>query len=562
MYIGGNDALKNFQDLLDSFAPMKSFESFVPGDPLWGKETPYDNFLEIEAMVETFKPMERLVAYAPVGQEFPVQSILPLAEGLATFGTMTLSDYKPKELTLQLLPDDGSLSGLLDHMPTQFVPSIKHTIDVNKKATDMVAIADFLASTLTLMVFNVKLYQYNGAYWVLLDKHACIVMLQTMARAYDWYTAFGSREYSELMNLLISHPAIQCDQPFPSHEHYINFSDGTLNLDTMVLQPHCPDDGFFNCLDIAYADSLHATGDIFEGFIACASDGNPLVRKQVLQLMLLALTGIQCKTFFAIIGPSGTGKSQLGRLIASLLGENQVTNIRGMRDFGDKFALADIDSKRVILCMDLDDSVLPDAAVGMMKQLVGDDGIRAEPKFKSHMTVYQKPLFVCAGNHPIRLKNMAKEDAWLKRMVIIPFMGVADEQVQIHELYQVLMRESGYIVQQAIAEYADFIADGCHPVRSDVPDMYQVREGHSGYDTIRLFWQICCHADSSASISLVMLYEQYCLFCQEEPLSKPEFSRYFKRIVDSSSTTISYQKYAVGSQRGYKGLVVQIPDCN
>lgn len=85
--------------------------------------------------------------------------------------------------------------------------------------------------------------------------------------------------------------------------------------------------------------------------------------------------------------------------------------------------------------MDLPDSPLPSVAVGVIKQVVGDDPIKIEAKYKDSRTIYRKPLLLFAGNHPIRISGITREDAFLNRMVVIPFLHPVPTEDMQPKLY-------------------------------------------------------------------------------------------------------------------------------
>ncbi|WP_409969245.1 DUF5906 domain-containing protein [Bengtsoniella intestinalis] len=468
-----------------------------------------------------------------------------------------------------LLPDGQDGTELLQALgittnrsPSKYKPS--PPVMQSKPGTkftdaDMVEFAKKCAIALQLMIYKEEAYQYTGTHWKQLSVHQLHVALRQYFSERGIDGTLVPQTYKSIDWLIRHAPEIQRDEPLPHHSHLLNFTDGTLNLYTGEFYPHMPEDYLLTCLDFAHADIPCASGETFEQFIACAGQGSELIRRQVLQMLIVALTGLQCKTFFAIIGPSGTGKTQLGRLIASLLGEDTVTSLCGMSSFKDKFALGNIRGKKVILCMDLDDTILPKAAVGMLKQLVGDDAIRIEPKYKDGITVYHKPIFICAGNHPIRLNNLAEEEALLKRMVIIPFMGTPVEEDRIPQLFEALTEERAYIVGQAILEYSRLMADGCQPIRAEVPDEYQAKDSRIGYDSVKSFLKACCLLKVDASITSEALYQHYCAYCEGEaiPLDKLEFARLFKSLILAEKLPVQHVKRVASGNRGYQGLTVR-----
>ena len=81
--------------------------------------------------------------------------------------------------------------------------------------------------------------------------------------------------------------------------------------------------------------------------------------------------------------------------------------------------------------------------------MVGDDPVKGERKYHESSTFYEKPLLLFAGNHPIQIPHMEKEQALLNRMIVIPFRNPVPESSMRQELYKDLLEEAPYIVKEA-----------------------------------------------------------------------------------------------------------------
>lgn len=475
----------------------------------------------------------------------------------------------PNAITMDGSPANELLDNLLGRKSSSLSPNppdISEGLGKQEVKRNLVDLAEFTASSDCFMVYENTLFQYDGRCWNRLSKHTCTVCLREFLSEYGLTEALNSRDYAEIYSLLMTAPTLQRKEKFPHHSGLLNLKDGILNLHTMTLMPHHPKDGFFSYLDVAHEDMANANGDAFEQFIHIASNGDSDVRQQILEVIAIAITGLEVKSFFATVGPSGSGKSQLSRFLCELVGQKYVTTIRGMGDFGDKFSLGDIHGKKLIMCLDLPDSELPASAVGMLKQLVGDDGIRTERKYKDPTTLYTKPLFFCAGNHPIRIPNIGKEQALLNRMVLIPFMGVCQEEDRIPLLFEKLLDEAPYIVREAIHAYSALIENGRKPTIAKIPTEYRPKDSRGGYNDVVTFFNTCCALDALSEVATADLYQAYkdtSLDFNWSSMSQIEFARLLSEAISIANAGITPEKRTNNTdRRGYRGLTLGLPQSN
>ncbi len=170
-------------------------------------------------------------------------------------------------------------------------------------------------------------------------------------------------------------------------------------------------------------------GNVFESFVQQnLSEYNPNVRIQFLEVILLVLLHLDFKYFFVLTGPSNTGKSQFVRFIMELIGRDNVSTVSGIQDFANRFTTSSIVGKLLCACLDYPDAPLTPATVGTAKQLVGDDPMSVEAKYKGRITDYQeKPVLVFCGNYALRIPGFADETALLNRMVTVLFWNPVEE---------------------------------------------------------------------------------------------------------------------------------------
>lgn len=383
---------------------------------------------------------------------------------------------------------------ILCHTPPAQIPQINEGMGKSQAKHDLLALETFLCALAEWMVFDGKLCVYRAPHWRRLEDNDNVeTEIRRCLRDYNLGGPLAPADYKELRKSMTINPDLQRQEPFDTPKYKLNFSDGTMDVMTGEWHEHDSADGFFSCLNMSRRElEVGRNTGAFDNLVGQIADGNPDIRRQLLELVGLALTGCNLKHFFVLVGPSHTGKTQFGRFLGELVGRKNVETLRGIDDFGDKWTVGALRGKRLAMCLDLPDSPLPAKAVGMVKQLVGDDSIKGEYKGGALFTFYEKPLLLCAGNHPIKVPNVEKEQAFVNRMVVIPFSNPIQLEEEQQHFYRALLEDSAYIVRCAIDAMRDLAGRNFQVTRVELPPEYAPREGRQGLLAIRSFLEDCC----------------------------------------------------------------------
>ena len=437
-------------------------------------------------------------------------------------------------------------------------PEVSNEFDRRGKR-DLVKLARYVKQKQCLMVQDGTLCIFEGPCWRRLTENQGKSKILEALSINGLDDCLVDSDCRAIYRRLLIDPHLQKeDVPIPSFWR-LNLRDGTLDLRTKTFGPHIPGDYFFRYLDISMADIEHSRqGPTFEMFVDNLSNGNKEVRRQLLELTALTILHYPIKHFFVLLGPSNTGKTQFGRFLEELVGRDDVASLQGMDDLKNRFTTSTFVNKLLVTCLDLPDNVLPRQAVGSIKQLAGDDSMKSEPKKINGFPFYDKPLLLCAGNHPIRISHMVEEQALLNRMVVIPFLNPVPEEAAQQQLYQALLSEAPYIVREALIAF-QYLADRNFQVtRAEIPEEYQPHEGRSDYQAITAFIQECCIFDSDSMVSTQQLYQQFSSWSGIRiPLIT--FSRNLSEVF-AQDTSITPVKRAENGQRGYRGIRLCYPD--
>lgn len=349
-----------------------------------------------------------------------------------------------------------------------------------------------------------------------------------------------------------------------SPENCINCLDGVLNLLTMRSRPSSPADHYFHYFNLTLHEvqSPPKYGHYFERFAEQAGDGNPEVRRQILELIALAMTGKQLKVFYAMLGPSNCGKSQVGRFLEELLGRKNVMVVRHIDDFSGSFTVGSLCGKLLGMCLDLPSGTLPQSAVAILKQLVGTDPIKGERKYAHPFMFDVKPLLLLAGNHPIRVANADREEAFFNRLVVIPFSNpVSSSSEVIIDLYKYFLAEAPHIVHEAALAFQALAEQNWEPTRVPVPDEFSRQEGDPKLLAVQSFLENCVVESVGSEVSTSALFSEYGAYAEasgQPMLSEIAFSRalsiVLRRIMPS---VLPIKRVENSDARGYRNIEVQ-----
>lgn len=439
-------------------------------------------------------------------------------------------------------------------------PDVSIGLGNRKIPRDIVLIAEFLKEHFQLLVKDGDLFMFTGRCWKRFKKDAALPQILGALRKAKLKAPLWRPDLQAILNLLLIDPDLQFEGRFEHPTDSLNLRDGTLNILTGEFYPHTPEDLFTFFVNVSYQDILNASGQNsrFEMFADRAGNGYPEIRQQLLELTAQAVLDCGLKNFYVLLGPSHSGKTQFGRFLMELVGEEDTECVRDAADFVDRWTVGSLVEKRLATCLDLPKSPLPERAVGILKQFVGDDPVKAEEKYHAPSTAYRKPLLLFAGNHPILLPHMDQETAFLNRMIVIPFSNPCPEsEMEVH-LYKLLLDEAPYILQQAIEAFREMASRNYQPTRVPIPDEFQTEPGNEAAKEVHDFVRLCCVMEQDSEIETCVLWKSYLDYAKSNgapSLNQIVFARTLNRVLATHFPQVKALKRVGKSEaRGYRGL--------
>lgn len=480
--------------------------------------------------------------------------------------TRTKDNSFVKDLPRELQSNDvgiGADSDVLAVLPNSSFkylppPDISGGLGRSREKRDIVDLEKYICMQLPLMAYKGELWLFDAPCWQRLDLLKATIRFRRLLDKDNLSDVLTTSEYRTIYQLLLSDPTIQHEADIDPPLHRLNLRDGTLDLQSMIFYPHDPEDGFFTFLNLSFREiTAMDAGPTFEAFVSKVGNHNSEIRQQLLELIALAIARYEAKVFYVLLGESNTGKTQFGRFLEELLGRENVASFAGVHDFANRFATSALEDKLLATCLDLPDEPLPSVAIGTIKQVVGDDPIKIEAKYKNSRTIYHKPLLLFAGNHPVRIPGIERETALLNRMVVIPFSNPVSPQEMQPQLYKQLLDEAPYIVAQAIQAYQALIRRNFVVTRVPLPAQYAPQDSRDSYQAVIQFVAEYCQFSPNCEIdtqSLYLVYQDVAAENSFPMISEIEFSRRLSEHLRAKNDVKPIKRSKDTGRRGYQGI--------
>jgi putative DNA primase/helicase len=322
----------------------------------------------------------------------------------------------------------------------------------------------------------------------------------------------GSRSAIEAMTHLAKQFFLIEDGKLDNDKMLLNVKNGTIDLRKGELLPHRASDFITRMVAIDY--DPEATCPRFLEFLDFVTRRDNHFREYLQRLVGYALTGdTSLQEFYVLIGPGGTGKSLLAKVIREITGEYGVQadmNSFLIRQYDNNIPsdIARMRGARVVVASEANfDRQIDEAKI---KAMTGGDPLVARfmrqnefqflPEFK---------LFLVANDFP-RVRR--KDDAFWRRARVLPIDRPVPPQRVDLKLGEKLQAEYPGILAWAVR--------GCQSwLKSGLPMPDAVLRGTTRWqvfaDVIKRFVNNVCELEPQAEIKASVLYDAYKTWCIE-----------------------------------------------
>lgn len=254
---------------------------------------------------------------------------------------------------------------------------------------------------------------------------------------------------NSVTNLLVSNE-INDPSLLLGQDRMINLKNGLYNLETKRLEKHTPQYISENQLDICFNEKCINNG-YWDNYIDTLTMGDIEI-KNVLQewvgLIFSNYSGFLVKKMLILKGKADTGKSKILDLMINILGDNKNIAIK-LQELGDRFALGDLEGKRLVSGGEISTEKIDAAAIEAIKMLTGGDRVPIEQKFESKGTVKFKGVLVYCGNHLPGITS-TRFEAIFNRIMIVPCNNSIATDKQDPFVFEKLLKDKEYILMWAL----------------------------------------------------------------------------------------------------------------
>ncbi|WP_191440265.1 DNA primase family protein [Anaerotruncus colihominis] len=445
-------------------------------------------------------------------------------------------------------------------IPINLPKEVEKVFKNNPLTSSLVDIAKTLAESGSFAVIHNELCFYDAPVWIRLSKEDAIRRVRSMVNQLSSEKIpLRPRHLSDLVELIKTDPALEIvSTRFVSREFLINCKDGVYHVLSDEIYPPSPNYGFFSYIDISAYAIGKGDGRYFEDFMQIAFNGDEACRALILEVIGILVANIQLKKFFLLFGESNSGKSQFGVFLQKLVGEDFAVSLSSIDDFKKNWTTGTLYEKRLCSCLDLPDTYLPKSVISVVKQIVGDDQIRAEKKFADPFSFYPEVILLFASNHRLKIPNVSSERAFVNRLAVIPFLNAVPESRQIPRLYEKLLQEAPYIIGEAAKALRslyerNLVLSEAMPTWEALyfPELSATTDTASNIE--RFVSEKCClEADAeSSSAELYAAFQQYCQLSGLEPCNQIDFSR---KLHELFPQLIPLKRVGTKGERGFRGV--------
>lgn len=325
----------------------------------------------------------------------------------------------------------------------------------------------------------------------------------------------------------------------------LNMRNGTFNLSTGELQPHCADDLLTKQVAAAYEPTAVAPAwtQHLEMFLP-----NPNIRRQIQRNLGCALCGETLEESLALWhGGGANGKTTTARALLRLLSgyanraaPNLLVESKHERH---PTEIADLCAKRLVFSIEIDQG--KHLAEALAKDLTGGDPTKARYMREDFFTFEQTYTIVLIVNHkPVIIGN---DDGIWRRIRVVPWehkITVGEKRPQSEVLAELATEASG-IMNWLLAGWQDWQQDHnwAAPEVQAASELYRAE-----MDVLGDFIRDCCIFGTRYEVPKADLYEAYASWCtanREKPLGKTTFGSLL-------------QGRGIGGRRGAKGVRLHV----
>ena len=319
---------------------------------------------------------------------------------------------------------------------------------------------------------------------------------------------------------------------FDAISELINFQNGTLNLKTMGLSNHDPEDMLTKVGKGSYAPGVGCPQ--FDEFLGSVL---PLEHQFfVLRLLGYSMLGKPLEQVLAIFtGIGANGKSTLLNTVAYVLGD-YATNVEPsslLQQKGERVRndVARLNGARFVGTSELAIGQVLDAP--LIKRFTGGDRITARALYKEYFE-FEAAFVVFMATNALPVIN-GGDEALARRLLIVPFTTTVPAERRDPELPRKLKEEAPGILNRLLEGLKDYLENGL-AVPEDIKK--EAAKFCASSDMLEIFLEEKCEIGSSNTVGSADLIRHYRTWNEANglrPFSTPQFNSEISKKLGLSS---------------------------
>lgn len=476
-----------------------------------------------------------------------------------------------KEFDIELISEDENFSPLTfdefeeSSSHNQFIstPKVSNLVSTNKKnlapdtkkkSLSICQLRDILLECFDFIVFENNLFLYDDSYGYYLNVSEEVkfdIKLREIIPV-EYEHLINTNTTKELRKSLLSRKVLYVsEKDVHLQDRYINFKNGVLDIPSGKLLPHTPKYYFQNYINANYLPAIYSNAPYFCNFLHTVSEGNLAIQNLLQEITGYALSDKRTiKKAIFLIGPAHSGKSTYLNLLENLIGKSFCSNI-SLHQMNEKYKISTLLGKKLNTCGEISEKGL--SRLDVFKSLTGQDPINAEFKFGQPFDFVNRALLVFAGNTLPQSNVSDSHNAFLKRLLIVPFRNSIPTDKMQHDLLSKMLEESDYIVSWAYQGLIRLIANNFEFSECDTSD---ITTSHDLLVTtgIEEFLESECLFTESKHDKLFgeELYGAYSLWRLKNAVSVIPYNPFIAYI--KNNTTAKYSKFQKNGEnkRGFR----------
>lgn len=438
--------------------------------------------------------------------------------------------------------------------------NIKNGVSGNTKAVVMSQLSKAIVNEMPFISINNNLAVYKKPCWRYIDFPGFVAFVRNNFWEHqDVIDSLSESNFRELMLKVKTTPKImkKADE-ISSPSWYINFIDGVYDINTGQYIKQSPDHYFFNYIDVSIHEIGRGNGKYFEYYMKLASGEDEAIYSLILEMLGIIISSKMIKGFFLLLGPPDSGKTQLALLIKILLGYDNVAVVPGLNSFKKPHTTSVLKGKKACLCMDLARSCIDEESLSIIKQITGKDPISIEKKFCDIEMLENTAKLILGANLLPSVNDPIRNDAYFRRMKIIPFRYSVPPDKQIPDIAEKMAEERGYIVAKALEALNGLQKRNYEftEVNTEIDEYGAILS--SKKRPVELFFEECCliiPEGITFTEELFCAFQLYCKRNNQTCQSKISFSQEFSKLAQNLEKVHTSRNGK--TLNGYRGLQVK-----